>query len=330
MRTLKFIAGAAVIVSALVSVTAASAADLPARTYTKAPVYVDPGFNWSGFYLGGNIGYSWGTANNSETLSRLNTGAGLVTATASNDVNGVIGGGQIGYNWQMSRWLLDRPRKPTFRAAASADRRSSSARHAPTSVPTLLFGSDPEAGLVWHRPRPRRHAGSSTVLLYATSGLAYGEVETGGSITRSWPFGYQRYHPLPQYVVDPMVGWTRRWQHRRGRTSGNWTAKLSEYLYAGSRLVWRRSDCHHPLWCRSATAGAVSLLIATYPDEHRARRRQLSLQRTGECAKYHISTVFSGTSGKPRHRPGLFFACPSRRIRCRYEATQRSNLRSVS
>lgn len=84
---------------ALAGVTAASAADLPVRTYTKAPVYVDPGFNWSGFYLGGNIGYSWGRSSDSETLSRLNTGVGLVTTTGSNDV---IGGGQFGYNWQMS------------------------------------------------------------------------------------------------------------------------------------------------------------------------------------------------------------------------------------
>ncbi|MGB9115389.1 MAG: hypothetical protein WCC91_08930, partial [Bradyrhizobium sp.] len=40
--------------------TSAFAADLPARTYTKAPVYVEPVFNWTGFYVGGNIGYSWG------------------------------------------------------------------------------------------------------------------------------------------------------------------------------------------------------------------------------------------------------------------------------
>jgi outer membrane immunogenic protein len=36
----------------------AAAADLPARTYTKAPVYTAPQavYNWTGFYIGGNVG----------------------------------------------------------------------------------------------------------------------------------------------------------------------------------------------------------------------------------------------------------------------------------
>ena len=35
------------------------AADLGARTYTKAPALA-PVSNWSGFYIGGNLGYGWG------------------------------------------------------------------------------------------------------------------------------------------------------------------------------------------------------------------------------------------------------------------------------
>ena len=84
----------------------AFAADLSPRTYTKAPMMVDPGFNWSGFYVGGNVGYSWGSSGNTEAISRLNTGLVLFNATSRNDVNGVIGGGQIGYNWQSSNWLF--------------------------------------------------------------------------------------------------------------------------------------------------------------------------------------------------------------------------------
>jgi outer membrane immunogenic protein len=41
--------------------TSASAADLAARPYTKAPpVAVSPAYNWSGFYIGGNVGYGFG------------------------------------------------------------------------------------------------------------------------------------------------------------------------------------------------------------------------------------------------------------------------------
>lgn len=45
--------------TALVSTGAASAADLGARPYTKAPAYMESMFNWTGFYVGGHIGGAW-------------------------------------------------------------------------------------------------------------------------------------------------------------------------------------------------------------------------------------------------------------------------------
>src|SRR3984957_15753370 len=63
---MKFLAA---ILVASFSATSALAADLPARTYTKAPIFVDPGYNWSGFYIGGNAGYSWGRASTDGNLT---------------------------------------------------------------------------------------------------------------------------------------------------------------------------------------------------------------------------------------------------------------------
>jgi outer membrane immunogenic protein len=50
----------------LISASAASAADLAARPYTKAPAYAPqaPIYNWTGFYIGGHIGGAFGGANN--------------------------------------------------------------------------------------------------------------------------------------------------------------------------------------------------------------------------------------------------------------------------
>src|SRR5215475_1632512 len=80
--------------------SAASAADLP--VYTKAP---PPIWNWTGFYAGGNIGYSWG--NGDSTVSFFDaTPTLLATSSQSIGMNGVIGGGQLGYNWQTGRWVL--------------------------------------------------------------------------------------------------------------------------------------------------------------------------------------------------------------------------------
>src|SRR5690242_18230063 len=74
---------------------AASAADLPARMVTKAPLPPPPlMYNWTGFYGGFNVGGSWGHQD-----TALVSGGAIAVANSPN-INGVIGGGQIGYNWQ--------------------------------------------------------------------------------------------------------------------------------------------------------------------------------------------------------------------------------------
>jgi outer membrane immunogenic protein len=64
----------------------AMAADLPVRPTVKAPVYVPQAYNWSGFYLGINGGYGFGTSSWTDT-DKFNINGGLV-------------GGTAGYNWQ--------------------------------------------------------------------------------------------------------------------------------------------------------------------------------------------------------------------------------------
>src|ERR1700709_137694 len=95
------LAGIAAVASLLS--TGVFAADL--APYTKAaPVYVAPVYNWTGFYIGGNVGYSWGRSRDTATLTD-GTGTILFTDIARNNMDGVVGGGQIGYNWQTSSWL---------------------------------------------------------------------------------------------------------------------------------------------------------------------------------------------------------------------------------
>lgn len=85
---------------------AASAADLGARPYTRAPAYIEPIFNWSGFYIGGHIGGAW---TNQEWINTANTtlfgdlspGQGFRQRNS-----GVFGGGQMGYNWQANNFVF--------------------------------------------------------------------------------------------------------------------------------------------------------------------------------------------------------------------------------
>jgi outer membrane immunogenic protein len=73
----------------------AMAADMPPRTYTKAPVYTPPQaiYDWTGFYIGGHIGGAFAD-NNSGSLAF--PGGGLITS--KNDQIGSATG-RFGYTW---------------------------------------------------------------------------------------------------------------------------------------------------------------------------------------------------------------------------------------
>src|ERR1700757_2629298 len=77
---------------------AANAADVYARPRyappPPPPVYAPPPFSWTGFYLGGNIGGAWARRDVTDAVLGVNFNPG--------NNNGVfIGGGQLGYNWQV-------------------------------------------------------------------------------------------------------------------------------------------------------------------------------------------------------------------------------------
>jgi len=78
---------------------AATAADLPAKVYTKAPPVVAPIYNWGGFYIGLNGG--GGFSHNCWT-----GGIPVPTGLGCHDATGGLAGGQIGYRWQATNWVF--------------------------------------------------------------------------------------------------------------------------------------------------------------------------------------------------------------------------------
>jgi len=77
--------------------TGVQAADMAVKA--PPPPYAPPQFNWTGFYIGGNIGGGSGVGTVVDNTAAFNVG----------DVGGqaqFIGGGQIGYNWQFSPNLV--------------------------------------------------------------------------------------------------------------------------------------------------------------------------------------------------------------------------------
>ena len=86
MKVTKFVL-AATALSSMMAASAAGAADLPPQYKSLAL----PPYLWTGFYVGGNIGGGWFNANDG-------FGQGF-------NASGLVGGGQIGYNFQRGHWV---------------------------------------------------------------------------------------------------------------------------------------------------------------------------------------------------------------------------------
>src|SRR5438309_5763089 len=111
---------AAVTASALVSgIAAASAADMAVKA---APIPMAPAaFSWTGFYIGANVGGAWTPNNGGSDFGPLFPPfivlppavaiptvipGQLAALDGGGRRSGVIGGGQIGYNWQVNQFVL--------------------------------------------------------------------------------------------------------------------------------------------------------------------------------------------------------------------------------
>ncbi len=81
-----------------------AAADLGAPMPVKAPALV-AAYNWSGFYVGGNVGYGWTHSVIDDTFTVPGLGS-LGTTEMTEDLRGVVGGFHAGYNWQTGALVL--------------------------------------------------------------------------------------------------------------------------------------------------------------------------------------------------------------------------------
>lgn len=130
----------------------ALAADLAARTYTKAPPMVAATvYDWSGFYIGANGGGGW---------SHDNWNANGFGNEGSHDASGGTVGGQVGYRWQMNQFVFGLEAQGNW-ADLSGDNVSSlftSRNRTRTDAFGLFTG---QIGYAWNN-----------VLLYAKGGAA--------------------------------------------------------------------------------------------------------------------------------------------------------------
>jgi outer membrane immunogenic protein len=217
--------GAALLLTGLSagSIPAASAADL-----ARGPVYQAPIYNWQGFYVGGNVGYAWGSSD----VTTIATGLGtyfeptslpVVNTSGIGTINpsGFAGGAQAGFNWQISSLILGF--ELDFNAFSTTDSRSVSAAY--PCCPPFTFTIFQKVSTNWlFTARPRVGYAMNNWLLYATGGLAVTKLNYTNTFTDT--IGATESGS----VSKTQAGWTIGGGVEVAWTS-NWTAK-AEYLFA--------------------------------------------------------------------------------------------------
>ena len=244
MRASAFKAIAASALAIMAATSIASAADMAPR-YTKAPPAMVEVWNWTGFYIGGNAGYSWGRGNSDVSYFNTVTGlpivppAGSITS-AGHDMNGAIAGGQIGYNWQSGNWVYgleadaqwsDEKGRSSYLCAATVVPAAGVCLPGLTFLPPGVTGTalTVDQHLEWFGTVRGRVGVLATprVLFYGTGGLAYGSIKTTGALA-----GFNGNGIAVASIgssSDVRFGWTVG-AGVEGKITNNWSAKL-EYLY---------------------------------------------------------------------------------------------------
>ncbi len=208
----------------------ALAADLPSRKAAPVLPPPPPPPMWTGFYAGLNIGGGWGAGGGNSNIWNLDGMNGGVTNNIGgrNGSGGVIGGGQIGYNYQISSLALG---GMGALIGAEADFQGTSMGSNGNGGNYYYFGnygSRTGVSVPWFGT-VRGRIGLTvmpTLLIYGTGGFAYADVQRGNG-------GWNGNQSATQ------TGWTAgggaEWLFMP-----NWSAK-AEYLYtdvSGGNSGW--------------------------------------------------------------------------------------------
>jgi outer membrane immunogenic protein len=215
-------------------VTRAFAADMPLKAPPPPPA---PVYSWNGFYVGGNAGWVGSVGNTIDFTGTDSGTAGLGSALASGAIpgstdlgySGILGGGQVGYNWQTNNnWVLG----VEFDLDAVGASNSTSFPDArlinPTGGMNSPFTISVARELTWLGTLRGRIGITPTApfLLYATGGLAFAQHAVGVGVTDPTAVP-------PESLFSEPLGWSAGWTVGMGAEwmfAQHWSVK-AEYLY---------------------------------------------------------------------------------------------------
>jgi outer membrane immunogenic protein len=195
----------------------AFAADLPAAAPIPPPAYLPPVYNWTGFYIGGNIGAGWSGISDTNTNFSDTLGS---TFSAQTNVQ-FLGGGQVGVNYEFANGIVigaeamfDWASNSQNASVTATDPTGSVAATIGTSNARWLTTVSGRLGYTWDR-----------VLLYAKGGGAWVATNTPAIAVAGTPASFSSISNTTSsgYTAGFGVEWA---------FAGNWSAR-AEYAYIG-------------------------------------------------------------------------------------------------
>jgi len=218
---------------------ASSAADLALyRMPTKAPAIAPQVGNWTGFYVGGSLGYGWGSYGASNATGTIvNTNGGSAPYgfnVASGNGNGVTAGIQAGYDWQISQAVLGI--EADWQYLDSKASTGNSAIAVPVSIGGNFSGSTAVSTDWYATFRGRVGYVVGPALLYATGGLALAETKlsanaTGSIVTSLFPLALGPLGSMNASESTVLVGYAAGAGLEYALGAG-WSVR-GEYLHLG-------------------------------------------------------------------------------------------------
>jgi outer membrane immunogenic protein len=200
----------------------------------KAPAMpMAPVSAWTGFYIGGNVGYGWGDqAVNFSGAGLIGTliANGLVASSLASGPSGAIGGVQAGYNWQTGSFVLGIETDIDASGIAKSD---SFTALGTTTRPDWFTSADQALNFLGTVRGRLGFTMMPSLLVYGTGGFAYGGANvnttvtsaTHGSLTTNCP----SFCGNPTGSSSTLTGWTAG-GGLEYMVTPNWSLK-AEYLY---------------------------------------------------------------------------------------------------
>jgi outer membrane immunogenic protein len=170
----------------IATLIAAPAFAATAKKKTPPPPPPAPVYSWTGWYVGANVGGGWGHRDVSFSFPANDPIlADIVPPAQSFSTSGVVGGLQLGYNWQLQpNWLLGFETDFDWSGMSG----SSTVVHDFKGSGSLPFASTVDEDVKWFGTVRGRLGWLpwNNLLIYSTGGFAYGRVNHTGNLSGSF------------------------------------------------------------------------------------------------------------------------------------------------